>query len=384
MITPGALLDPPKLQLFDDDGAPAAGYSLYTYEAGTSNPLDTYADSDLTVANSNPIVLDDAGRSTVYLQPSVGYKFVLRDTDGVVVWTQDNVVDLATLLYGYLISTEGSKGVSSGYVITDDDIFVTVNSTGTNPTVITLPAASTRTKPVIIKNIGPNPVSIVRAGADTIEGAVLTSIGLPAASSPLFPTVTLLSDQSSIWWVTNSVGGVTSGGGGGSGGAGIYIASLTLTHAQILALPTTPITVVSAPPAGTRIFPMFATVWANTTSGAYTNIDATYAALEIAYPGIGAWPLTPIVNDATVTKLTDLLGGVNNSHVTLPPYLEGLDAGAVALVGEYNIAIHVDSGSIDGVALQVRIDNNGAGVLTGGNAANTVKIVVYYALEPAG
>jgi hypothetical protein len=79
-----------KLQFFDNNGVPLNGGKLYTYSAGTSNLLGTYADSSGS-ANANPVVLDSSGRATVYLDVSQSYKFVLQTSAGVTVWTQDNV-----------------------------------------------------------------------------------------------------------------------------------------------------------------------------------------------------------------------------------------------------------------------------------------------------
>lgn len=75
----------------DDDGTPLSGGLLYTYVAGSVNtPLATYSDVDLLIPNANPVVLDAAGRATVYLQDA-SYKFVLRRSDGSLVRTGDNI-----------------------------------------------------------------------------------------------------------------------------------------------------------------------------------------------------------------------------------------------------------------------------------------------------
>ena len=74
----------------DDNGDPLSGGLLYTYLAGTSTPKATYTNVELSVANTNPIVLDAAGRATIYLLPT-SYKFILKDSAGVTIWTQDNV-----------------------------------------------------------------------------------------------------------------------------------------------------------------------------------------------------------------------------------------------------------------------------------------------------
>src|SRR4030042_565760 len=67
-------------QFFTDSGDPAAGHKLFTYTAGTSTKLATYSNSALTIANTNPIILDAAGCATIFLSAST-YKFVLTTDD---------------------------------------------------------------------------------------------------------------------------------------------------------------------------------------------------------------------------------------------------------------------------------------------------------------
>jgi len=86
-------------QFFDDNGTPLTGGLLYTYEAGTTTPLTTYTDVNGNVANANPIVLDAAGRVPyqVWLSSTDSYKFILKTSTGVTVWTEDNVGGAVTL-----------------------------------------------------------------------------------------------------------------------------------------------------------------------------------------------------------------------------------------------------------------------------------------------
>lgn len=68
-------------QYFDDDGDPLAFGKVYTYLSGTSTPVFTFSDSTGT-QNTNPVVLDSAGRCRIYLD-AIAYKFLLKDVNGV-------------------------------------------------------------------------------------------------------------------------------------------------------------------------------------------------------------------------------------------------------------------------------------------------------------
>lgn len=87
-----ALLCPFLKQSFtDSNGIPLAGGQLFSYAAGTSVPQATYTDSTAVTPNSNPVILDAAGRANVWLTAG-SYKFVLEDVLGNVIFTEDNVV----------------------------------------------------------------------------------------------------------------------------------------------------------------------------------------------------------------------------------------------------------------------------------------------------
>jgi hypothetical protein len=99
-----------KQQFFGNDGNVLSGGFLYTYEAGNPTPLATYSESTLTIPNSNPIVLDSAGRApAIYLSP-VSYKFVLKTALFVTVWTQDNILNSEDLILSNLASTSTGLG----------------------------------------------------------------------------------------------------------------------------------------------------------------------------------------------------------------------------------------------------------------------------------
>lgn len=84
---------PPALQFFDSDGNPLAGGFVYTYAAGTTTPKATFTSQAGTTENTNPVVLDAAGRpepnGSIWINGS--YKFVVEDALGNTISTTDNV-----------------------------------------------------------------------------------------------------------------------------------------------------------------------------------------------------------------------------------------------------------------------------------------------------
>lgn len=104
---PRNLAPPPFLQFFDDNGDPLDGGKLYTYESGTETPQATYPAPSGGSAHANPIILDSAGRATVYLIEGASYTFTLNDSadnlvesvDGIEAWSDTSISDaVATAL----------------------------------------------------------------------------------------------------------------------------------------------------------------------------------------------------------------------------------------------------------------------------------------------
>jgi hypothetical protein len=89
-VATGTYAPNPVFTGLDDNGNPLSGGLLYTYAASTTTPLATYTNVGLTSANANPIVLDSAGRATIFLSPT-SYKWILKTSAGVTVWTRDNI-----------------------------------------------------------------------------------------------------------------------------------------------------------------------------------------------------------------------------------------------------------------------------------------------------
>lgn len=110
-------------QFLDSSGDPLTSRLLYTYASGTTTPQTTFTTINGVTQNTNPIVMDAAGRleSEVWLSGGVAYKIVLRGATGALIGTYDDI---------YGINDTSTNGVEwadllntpttlAGYGITD-------------------------------------------------------------------------------------------------------------------------------------------------------------------------------------------------------------------------------------------------------------------------
>jgi len=159
----------------------------------------------------------------------------------------------------------------------------------------------------------------------------------------------------------------------------------TLTDAQIKALPTTPFTLIPAPPSGLRIKVLGASLRSSFAAGAYTNINATLAEAAIYYLGdFTQWAAVGLVDDATYVahgahRFSNVFGVAGARIVDLGPYV---DTPSDGLAGDLWTLPNVQIlASTNGTALAFAINNNGSGNLIDGNVANSMTVTVYYVQE---
>src|SRR5687767_12578426 len=70
---------------YDNDGNPLSGGKVFTYDAGTLNDRPSYTDRNGGTPNSNPVILDSAGRADIWLDLNVPYKIIVKNADESVV-----------------------------------------------------------------------------------------------------------------------------------------------------------------------------------------------------------------------------------------------------------------------------------------------------------
>ena len=189
---------------------PNDGGFVLTQIAGTSTDLATYTNPTAPlVAHANPIELDSDGRppSPIYILPQ-GYKFIVKDSDSVTLYTIPLVEDVgATALDQQgTTQTDGTTATVSPYTVVADDNMVLVDS-ATNPFIVQLPLAADRGTFLVVKNLSAVTVKLrPQAGEEVEQQGASVDYDLPAITGALQPTATLASDGVSNWWITAGIG----------------------------------------------------------------------------------------------------------------------------------------------------------------------------------
>lgn len=113
-----------------------AGGRLYFYETDLSTPKDTWSDEALTVLNTNPVLMDAAGRTVTDVLGDGEYGVVMTDAAGVTIWTRNNVrsdagagTQIPPLLNGQFLTNDGS-------VLQWQQIVLLPDLTGTNANIL--------------------------------------------------------------------------------------------------------------------------------------------------------------------------------------------------------------------------------------------------------
>ena len=86
-----SLLPVPKIQFLDLNGNPLAGGKVETFISGTSTPQATFTDQTGATPNANPVILDAAGRSDIWLTPGLSYRITVKNSSDVQQWSVDGV-----------------------------------------------------------------------------------------------------------------------------------------------------------------------------------------------------------------------------------------------------------------------------------------------------
>jgi len=145
--------------------------------------------------------------------------------------------------------------------------------------------------------------------------------------------------------------------GGGGGDSLILSATVTFTDAQIKAFPSNYLQVVAAPGAGKYIMPVYATFKLDGTAGAYSNVNAN--------------------NVFQFKRGTDYVPYTGEANLIYSWMWEDNSDVWVGFIMAFDTG-YEDIGSLENKNISVGIDNISTGDFTEGNAANTLKVTLYY------
>lgn len=147
MSAPAQLLMNGEQTFVDANGVPLDGGLVYMYIPNTSTFKNTWQDAGETIVNTNPIVLDAAGRTIIYGDGQ--YRQVVRDRLGNLIWDQLTTSIASTTvpasLYDLAIFIQGAPTNAETFPIFNAPrgLELPAGLTGTVATVGTLPTATT-------------------------------------------------------------------------------------------------------------------------------------------------------------------------------------------------------------------------------------------------
>lgn len=160
---------------------------------------------------------------------------------------------------------------------------------------------------------------------------------------------------------------------GGGSNSGIQYVDVQLTDAQIKALPTTPVTVVTAPAAGSALLPLAAYLLARIPVTPYGTIDAT-ASLTVTHANAnGPFNVTWDEQEGQVSQLLGAAGSNSLAFGTADKVLGSTLS---------NYADGADQSYYDGTALVLAAFNGAGGDFTGGASGNTLSVRVWFSTVP--
>lgn len=193
----GTVMPIPLAQWFTNAGAVFDTGGLCVFRAGTSTLASTYTTAALSVANSNPILFNSAGRPTsggVFLTPGESYKFELRDFTGVVtptcvapitgstIWTVDGIQAVPGSSSGVDVTATAGESITAG-----DAVYISTGLGGLNAGQIYKMDADLiyKSTGAVMVGLAPNAITSGSSGAMRVSGAV-TVAGPLNAGAPYY------------------------------------------------------------------------------------------------------------------------------------------------------------------------------------------------------
>lgn len=319
----------PRLQFVDSSGNPLAAGSVTVYLAGTTTSTNTWQDAGLTTLNTNPVTLDGSGAATIWLSPSVSYKFLVKNSAGSTVATIDNISGGLTSVSGVSVPNSGSGSYNVLFAAND-----------------TMSANRTLTLDL---NDGNRALTLsgdlTTGGAFTTAGAYSTTLTSTAATNVTLPTTGTLATLAGAEALSNKTITASTLSGGTLTGA-ITASSPTLTGSI--------------------------TVTGTVTAGTVTTTALTVGGVAYATPG---WVLLATATASTSASLT--FTGITSTYdeyvFEIVDLLPATDGTQIYIRTSANSGSTWDSGASDYTYV---VATHAAGSATSLNSAGAAQIIL--------
>jgi hypothetical protein len=150
-----------ETQFNDALGVPLAGGSVYFYTPSTTTPKDTFQDALQTIPNSNPVLLDSAGRAIIL--GSGSYRQVVYDANGNLIWDQttSEAVVGSTSFGGTSTGSANAQIVAAGTFSGADGSTINFTAGFTNTGAMTIKVGAGGAPIAVLKNGPSGPVNLV-------------------------------------------------------------------------------------------------------------------------------------------------------------------------------------------------------------------------------
>lgn len=163
------ILPTAETTFFDGNGDPLAGGLVYFYVPNTTTPKDTWTNQAQTTLNTNPVVLDGAGRATIF--GSGAYRQIVKDSNNNIIWDRTTSEPTAgnTSYGGTSAGTANAQTLSGGTFDGSDGstIVFVAGLTNSGPTTLSVGGGS----PIaILKNSQSGPLPLV--ARDIVAGNI--------------------------------------------------------------------------------------------------------------------------------------------------------------------------------------------------------------------
>lgn len=165
-----SLLPNGKQTFFDANGNPLVAGKVYFYIPNTTTPKDTWQDAGQNVLNTNPVILDAAGRAIIY--GSGTYRQIVQDSNGNVIWDQPTSATLAlnTSWSGTSTGSDNAQAITNAnYTGADGELFYFI--AGFSNTGATTLSVNGNSPIAVVRDTGSGPVSLV--GGEIVTGNVI-------------------------------------------------------------------------------------------------------------------------------------------------------------------------------------------------------------------